>query len=165
MDIYDYLAQMKLFLTNPERQELEPLHAVPAELVMRFRQATFWSVLDSKRFLAKFSLAQQIQCIELAEKVATELIDGNFLRDPIEDDPAIRPLFESVCEEVKQEVDAWHQQRIAELEQSAPAVAELFRSKRGLYHRHWARVKQLLWERYHIEWRSPGEMNPWVTFD
>jgi hypothetical protein len=152
-------------LVNPELQQVQPSYSVPAELVMRFRQATLWSVLNSKRFLAQFSLTQQIQWVDLAEKIAIERTNEAFLRDPIEDDPAIRPLFESVCKEVGQEVDAWHQQRIEELEQSTPAVADLFRSKRGLYHRHWARIKQILWERHHIEWRSPGEMNPWVTFD
>jgi hypothetical protein len=70
-----------------------------------------------------------------------------------------------VCEAAKQEVEAWQQQKIAELEQRSPEVAELFRSKRGLSYRYWARVKQLLWERHQIEWRSPAEMNPWRHFD
>jgi hypothetical protein len=165
MDIYEYLAQVKLFLTNQERRALEPLHAVPAERVMQFRRATLLSVLDSKCFLSQFSPIQQLQCLEMAEQVAAARIEGSFLRDPIEDDSTIRPLFLAVCEEVTQEIEIWHQQRIAELEQSTPAVAELFRSKLGLCHREWARVKQLLWERYHINWRSPEEMNPWTTFD
>jgi hypothetical protein len=40
------------------------------------------------------------------------------------------------------------------LEQSSSAVADLFRSGRGLCHRTWDRIKELL-ERHGVEWR-PG---------
>ncbi len=81
MVIYDYLTQIKLFLINPELQQVQPSYSVPAELVMRFRQATLWSVLNSKRFLAQVSLTQQTQCVDLAEKIAIERTNEAFLRD------------------------------------------------------------------------------------
>jgi hypothetical protein len=160
MDIYDYVTQMNTFLRNQNKTELNSSNSVPANLVIRFQRATVLSVLQSRQFLAQFSSNQQVQCVEIAEQHR-----GKEIYDPVEDDPSVRPLYESVCEAAKQEVEAWHQQQIEKLERRSPEVAELFRSKRGLSHRYWARVKQLLWERHQIEWRSPAEMNPWRIFD
>ena len=160
MDIYDYITQMSMFLGEQDKIRLQPVNPVPADLVMRFQRATVLTVRQTKQFLAQFSSTQQIQYVEMAERYCEQEI-----HDPVEDDPTIRPLYELVCEAAKQEVEAWHQQQIEELEQQSPEVAELLRSKRGLSHRYWARVKQLLWERHQIEWRSPAEMNPWMIFD
>lgn len=160
VDIYDYITQMTKFLKEQDKTKLKSFNPVPAELVVRFRNATVMSVLQSKQFLAQFSSTQQIRYVEIAEQYC-----GEEIHDPIEDDPAIRPLYELVCEDARQEVEAWYQQKLESLEQRSPEVAELFRSKRGLSHQYWSRVKQLLWERYQIEWRSPAEMNPWSIFD
>ena len=35
----------------------------------------------------------------------------------------------------------------------------------GLCHKIWARKKQLLKDKYDINWLSPAELNPGVTFD
>ncbi len=37
--------------------------------------------------------------------------------------------------------------------------------KRGICHAIWARKKQLLWELYGIDWKSPAELNPTTRFD
>ena len=35
----------------------------------------------------------------------------------------------------------------------------------GLCHKIWARKKRLLKERYNIDWKTPAELNPDITFD
>lgn len=160
IDAYDYVTQMKSFLERQSKDEAKPSNSVSANLIMRFKQATVFSIFQSKQFLAQFDSAQQIYYVEMAEKYC-----GKEIYDPVEDDPAVRPLYQLACEDAWQEVEAWHQQMMAELEQRSPELAKLFHSKRGLTHRYWAKIKQLLWERYQIEWRSPAEMNPWASFD
>jgi hypothetical protein len=140
--------------------EAEAVVPVPAEQVQRLRQLTDLPWMECKRFLASLAPAERTRFIE-----AMREHPGGILRDPIEDDPAVRPLFLAACEEATREVREWHGQHIAELEQRFPAVADLFRSGRGLCHRTWARIKELLRERHGIEWRSPRELNPWVIFD
>jgi hypothetical protein len=137
---------------------MEPL---TAEQVAHLRRLTGLPWMECKRFLE--SLPQSERERHLA--AAAEAKPGVILRDPIEDDPNIRPTFLAICEEVAKEVLEFHQQRITELEQQSPAVADLFRGGRGLCHRIWHRIKELLWERHGIEWRSPREMNPWTVFD
>ena len=140
--------------------EVQTTPPVSAEQVATLRRLTDLPWMECKRFLASLSQAERERYI-----AAAEANPGGILRDPIEDDPAVRPLFLAACEEAAREVQEWHRQRIAELEQSSPAVADLFRSGRGLCHRTWDRIKELLRERHGIEWRSPREMNPWVIFD
>ncbi|MBW4469832.1 MAG: hypothetical protein KME45_05440 [Stenomitos rutilans HA7619-LM2] len=160
MDIYDYVTQMKLFLEGQNDVWAKAQSSVSAVLVMRFRRAIVLNILQSKQFLAQFSSIQQIQYVEIAE-----LHHDQWIHDPIENDLIVRPLYELICEEVQREAELWHQQKLAELEQQAPNVAELFRNGRGLSHVYWANVKRLLWERHQIEWKSPAEMNPWRIFD
>ena len=90
---------------------------------------------------------------------------SSILHDPIEDDPAVRPLFLAISEEAGREFQESHRLHMAELEQRSPAMAEFFRSGRGLCHRVWDRTKELMQERHGIAWKSPREMNPGVIFD
>lgn len=74
--------------------------------------------------------------------------------DPIEDDPRLKPM-------------------IAEADREAARQLAEFRSKRdppgtprlGDCHLYWAVKKDFLREKYGIEWRTPGEMNPGIAFD
>ncbi len=133
---------------------------VSAEQVQRLRRLTGLPWMECKHFLTSLSPAEREQCL-----AGGEPRPGGRRRDPIEDDPVVRPLFLAVCEEVAGEVEEWHRGRIAELEQQSPAVADLFRSGRGLCHRAWARIEELLWERHGIHWRSPADMNPGMMID
>jgi hypothetical protein len=117
--------------------------------------------MECKRFLESLAPSERALFIGAAEARRK----GDILRDSIENDPTVRPLFLAAREEATGEVQEWHRRRITELEQSAPAVASMLRSGRRLCHRIWARTKEILRERHGIEWRSPGEMNPWVVFD
>ncbi len=114
--------------------ESQSTMTVPAEQVAHLRRLTGLPWMQCKRFLASLSPAERERYI-----AATEAQPGGILHDPIEDDPAVRPLFLAICEEATSEVQKWQRQRIAELEQQSPAVADLFRSGRGLCHRTWAR--------------------------
>jgi hypothetical protein len=96
---------------------------------------------------------------------AVESQPSGILHDPIEDDPAVRPLFLAICDQAKRDVEAWHRQHIVEFEETSPAVADLFRSGRGLCHRIWDQTKSLLKARHGIDWLSPREMNPGIVFD
>jgi hypothetical protein len=70
--------------------------------------------------------------------------------DPIEDDPKLKAIFETVDLEVGQSV-----------ERDPPEV----RHQLGYCHGVWSLKKHILWERYGIKWRTPAEMNPKIAFD
>ncbi len=71
-----------------------------------------------------------------------------FKHDPIEDDPVINPLIIAATEEAR---------------------AELVASGEGLgfgsCHSLWRIKQRILKDKYQIEWKSPGEMNPGCVFD
>ncbi len=140
--------------------EAEAVVPVSAELVQRLRQLTDLPWMECKRFLTTLTPDKRALYIE-----AIQNNRNGILHDPIEDDPTVQSLYLAACEEATREVQEWHRQHIAELEEQSPAVADLFRNGSGLCHRIWARIKELLRERHGIEWRSPREMNPWVIFD
>lgn len=73
-------------------------------------------------------------------------INAGPRHDPIEDDPRYKDIF--------REVDA-------ELEEMFPPESLLF----GSCHMIWSKKKKILKERYGIDWKTPSEMNPWITFD
>jgi hypothetical protein len=139
-----------------------PNPPVPAELVMRIRRATGLPVMQCKRFLDGLPPEERLRTAEAAEASAAQ---GGILRDPLEDDPEFRAIFQAVCEEARREVITSHRQAIAELERTNPPAAELFHSGRGLCQLIWDATKRLLRERYGIEWRSPADMNPFTRFD
>ena len=68
--------------------------------------------------------------------------------DPIEDDPNIKPALVAADEE---------------------ALAELVAAGRnigfGSCHSLWRVKQRILKEKYQVEWKSPGEMNPYMKFD
>lgn len=68
--------------------------------------------------------------------------------DPIEDTPE----FKAVIDDVERELD--------ELFKNNP-----LRGQRGFCHAYWSAKKELLSEKYGIEWRSPQQMNPRYRFD
>ena len=74
--------------------------------------------------------------------------------DPIEDDPAVRPLVA----EARRVAD----QRLEELRarEGRPGKPWL-----GDCHTHWAFMKEHLKETHGIAWRTPAEMNPKMAFD
>lgn len=87
------------------------------------------------------------------------------LHDPLEDDPDLQPIFEDVRLQACQEVDRGHRQRMIELQNTSPKVADLFRSGRGRCHQQWLVMQRILREKYGIEWMTPAEMNPFIIFD
>jgi hypothetical protein len=121
--------------------------AVSANLVMRLHRASKASVLQAKQFLEQFPTEEQLKYVEIAESKP----NGN-LHDPIQDDPNIRPIFESICTEAKEIAEAQWQPILS----SSP--------RRGFIHFYWSIIKRLLWERYQIEWRSPAELNTWIHY-
>jgi hypothetical protein len=68
--------------------------------------------------------------------------------DPVEDDPRYAGVFKNIDDEVKK-ILADHPQRGGE----------------GFVNIYWETKKNLLKQKYGIDWRSPGEMNPHVIFD
>jgi hypothetical protein len=159
VDIYDYIEQIRVFLDRRCDRQLQSPNSVQAELVMRFRAVTGYPVIKAQQFLSQFPLERQIDYIDAAGRY-----HGRDLHDPVEDDALTGPLFTLICEEVHQELATW-QQGQEELLDHSPEVAELLASRRGLIHRYWSRVKELMWKRYGVTWKSPAEMNPWSVFD
>lgn len=128
--------------------------------VMRFHRASGLPVMFCKQFLSSHTAADRAQFIAMAEANP-----GKYLHDPIEDDPAVHPLFLAICKEAHYAAIEWNEARIAELERDKPFLADLHRCGRGLSHLIWHRIKALMLERHGIKWRSPREINTWVNFD
>ncbi|NEO86792.1 MAG: hypothetical protein F6J87_21420 [Spirulina sp. SIO3F2] len=134
--IYNYVDQMKHFLAN----EGFSSHPVSASLVMEFHRVTRLPVMQCKQFLAQFDSAGQCEALEVAQMYAEQ----GIVHDPIENDPAIRPLFKTICEEADQITQIWHQQRIRE----CPEITDFMGKGQGLCHLYWVEVKRLLWKRH-----------------
>jgi hypothetical protein len=139
---------------------LESGENIRAEDVMRFHRASGLPVMFCKQFLSSHTHADRIQFIAMAEANP-----GKYLHDPIEDDPAVHPLFLAICDEAHRAAIEWSEARIAELESAHPVIADMHRCGRGLCHVIWHRVKALMLDRHGIKWRSPREINTWVIFD
>ena len=58
----------------------------------------------------------------------------------------------------------WHRKKFKTVDK---IIAEEFKGVSGLgtCHAIWVRKKQLLKEMYNLDWKTPAEMNPDVTFD
>jgi hypothetical protein len=68
--------------------------------------------------------------------------------DPIEDDPKIQVQLKAADEEADQEL-----------------AQKGVKNKAGSCHVFWEPKKRILREKYGIDWRTPAEMNPEITFD
>jgi hypothetical protein len=156
VDIYDYIEQIRVFLDRRGDRQCQLSNSVQADLVMRFRAVTGCPVTEAQQFLSLFPPERQVDYIDAAERY-----HGKDLHDPVEDDALIGPLFTSICEEVHQEIEAWQE----ELADRSPEITEFLASRRSLIYRYWSRVKELMWERHGVAWKSPAEMNPWSVFD
>ncbi|MBT0653067.1 BPTI/Kunitz-type proteinase inhibitor domain-containing protein [Geomobilimonas luticola] len=73
---------------------------------------------------------------------------SGLAHDPVENDPRYAEVFKNIDDEVKALL-ADHPQRGAE----------------GFVNIYWGTKKRVLKEKYGIDWRSPGELNPHVLFD
>jgi hypothetical protein len=69
-------------------------------------------------------------------------------RDPVEDDPRYVEVFRTIDDEVKESL-----------------ASDPRRGGEGFVNIYWEAKKRLLKQKYGIDWRSPGEMNPHVIFD
>ena len=68
--------------------------------------------------------------------------------NPIEDDPAYKAIFEAVDRETE-----------------AALADDPDKGEHGFCHTFWAVKKQILREKYGIEWKTPQEMEPDTLFD
>ena len=75
-------------------------------------------------------------------------IDHSMNYDPIEDNADIQPTLALASDEAHAELAAQGQS-----------------GGLGYCHSLWSVKKRILKEKYQVEWRSPGEMNPEVKFD
>jgi hypothetical protein len=73
---------------------------------------------------------------------------SGLIHDPVEDEPRYADIFKAIDDEVK-ELLVNHPQRGGE----------------GFVNIYWSAKKNLLKQKYGIDWRSPGELNPQVRFD
>lgn len=74
-------------------------------------------------------------------------MDFNF--DPQEDKPNIKPLIEKAEREAKKTLKKY----------------QVKKNVLGYCHSLWREQKRILKEKYNIDWKTPAEMNPNVTFD
>ena len=72
--------------------------------------------------------------------------DDPLLHDPVEDDPALKPV-------------------VAEAESLADAELSGRSRGRGFCHVFWRTKRRILRDRFGVTWFSPGEMNWGVIFD
>jgi len=134
-----------------------PENSVPAPLIMELHQRMGFPLAYCKSVLEKIPADLQRHFVEFQT--------GHFLRDPIEGDPAVRPLLDAAYKDAQTIVEDEHRARIAELEKESPTVAAFFRNGRGLCHRQWSLVKKFMKELHAIDWQSPAELNPGIHFD
>ena len=69
-------------------------------------------------------------------------------RDAVELDPKTKEVFAQIDAEVE-----------------AALVDNSHRGKIGFVHTFWAEKKKILKQKYKITWRSPGELNPLISYD
>lgn len=74
--------------------------------------------------------------------------DPERLHDPVEDDPKIRPIIRAATKQAMDEL------------KDHP-----FYEQFGFCHFLWDKKKQILKEKYGIDWRSPSDMNPHIIYD
>ncbi len=67
------------------------------------------------------------------------------IRDPIENDPKYKEIFTRVEMEVEQELGNYRPM--------------------GYCHMFWSMKKQILKEKYGIDWKTPAELNPTTEYD
>lgn len=134
MTIEEYLKSQK---ESPDRRL-----KVPAEVVMELRRRTGLGVLDAKHIL------EEAASSAFSERRMTAYLTqgGTLLHDPIQEDPALRSMFENVEEMVDDELKD-EERRL------------------GFCYLYWHTKKRILKEEFGIEWFTPGEMNPHVFFD
>ena len=66
--------------------------------------------------------------------------------DPQEDDPAISVIIEQATREAEENLAG-------------------FPKMLGYCHAVWGQTKEILKEKYNIDWKTPAEMNPHILFD
>ena len=104
--------------------EIGPATPVSAAQVQRLRQLTGIPWMECKRLLTSLDPSERLRFLKTTEEYIKwqEANPGKIRHDPIEDDPAIRPLFLAVCEEVSREVQEYHRLQITELEERSPSL-------------------------------------------
>jgi hypothetical protein len=74
--------------------------------------------------------------------------EEDFHCDPIDHDPAYKTILKAVDKEIKN--DPEYQER---------------KGKMGACHIYWRLKKEILKERYNIDWKSPADCHPEIIFD
>lgn len=74
--------------------------------------------------------------------------DESLARDPQEADPRFAAAFVAASEQAARDLEGH------------PLHGGL-----GFCRVYWLRKKQILWEHFGIEWRSPADLNPFVLFE
>ena len=88
---------------------------------------------------------------------------ASYLRDPIEDDPALAAAFEEAGREANRLVEEHVAAERARLQ--AEGMSHLDFMLGYTCHLYWRHLKRLLKERHGVDWLSPAEMNPGSRFD
>ena len=107
--------------------------------VMQLRRATGLPVNACKQILEGAEPDLHAKIVDAMESQS----DSQLFHDPIEDDPTFAEIL------------------------AAAADLELSDRPRGIgfCHQYWAVKKRILKEQYDVNWLTPREMNPWITFD
>ncbi|MFZ6758284.1 hypothetical protein ACO0K9_13825 [Undibacterium sp. Ji50W] len=120
-----------------------PKDASLATLVMRLRAATEMQVLVCKTVLEPLSDQHRQWYVEKFEGDSS-WSGSSLLFDPIEVDPKYSELIEAIRHEAKNKLNA----------------GELGDGRRGRSGRMWSWMKNELYARHKIIWRTPLEMSP-----
>ena len=128
-------------MNNPNESSL-------ATLVMRLRAVTGIQVLVCKTVLEPLSDQHRQRYVKRFEE-GLSWFGSSILIDPIEVDPEYAGLIEVIRLEARNKLDA----------------GELGDGRRGRSARMWGWMKNELYTRHNITWRTPWEMTPWIAID
>ena len=140
--VFDFRRQWIINL----RTLIEKPTKIPAETLMRVHRVTRLPVLQAKVFLENASPLFYSRFVAAVNAASINSNETIVLCDPMEKEPETQKVIENVENEVK----------------------ELFRDrqhKSGFSRLFAHHKKQILKDRFGIEWFTPAEMNPGIIFD
>ena len=140
---------LKTWLKGKRTPLQVPLRAViPEALVLRLNEATGYSQDDCHSVLSILPENEREAYVSAYESRTEPLLRSS---DP--------------CWEDLLALDSRYKGILASAGQEARKRLKIEKYQRGDCHRIWRVKKQILKEKYGLDWRSPGEMNPRNFFD
>jgi hypothetical protein len=117
---------------------------ITTDEVFAYHQATGCTLMDARRVLGEMAPLLRARVLESAR---TQSSRSEPLHDPLEDDPALRPIIERAAIEAERIVRSRGPLRM------------------GSCHSIGREQARILSEKHQLAWFSPQQMNPYACFD